>query len=71
MKYAQPKPAWAKRGRRCPCGATETHYGMSGDPTVPDGQYGCGVALTMGCELCVRRWCHGGENPGRRRVNDA
>lgn len=57
-RYVQEKPEWAKRGKRCPCGAPETHYGMSD-----------GIALTMGCNLCMRRWVRGGTNPGRVAVN--
>lgn len=37
------KPTTSRR--RCPCGQRETHVGL-----------GDGVALTSGCEWCVRLW---------------
>ena len=69
MRYVQEKPEWAKVDQYCPCGAPETHYGMNGDPAIPYGEPGCGVALTLGCERCCRLWALGGRGPGRHPVN--
>ena len=60
MRSIEPilRKGWTRKPRPCPCGGTVTHIGLKD-----------GIALTLGCELCMRRWARGRPNPGRIPVN--
>lgn len=54
-RYIAPAPSNSRRHCHCGCGRRATHLGMAN-----------GVALSMGCELSMRRWVRDGSSMPRR-----
>jgi hypothetical protein len=53
VRYAEPVTPTSRRRCRCGCNRRATHYGMAN-----------GVAMTVACELAIRRWVRSGSTHG-------